>query len=229
MYECGLGCHCNRAQCRLTLLSDGSFRLINRRFGLVCEESLWYLVTLEEIAAGAFILELAGEVRSSRNAVSEVRLGSSTDSYSLDMSGVGNLGAFVRGEEGGNCRVVRVWTEHRDPRMSRVAVFAKGEIRAGEKLTVKAEECNFAKFNFDSGRCCAPAMIGNGVCNNVCDNEANSYDGGDCCLQSSIGNHNCDECGAVSYRQTRAVTKRSFPLMEETAVPSLGEAIGSAT
>ena len=140
MYECGLECHCNRAQCRLTLLSDGSFRLINRRFGLVCEESLWYLVTLEEIAAGAFILELAGEVRSSRNAVSEVRLGSSTDSYSLDMSGVGNLGAFVRGEGGGNCRVVRVWTEHRDPRMSRVAVFAKGEIRAGEKLTVKAEE-----------------------------------------------------------------------------------------
>lgn len=95
---------------------------------------------MEDIAAGEFVLELAGEVRSSRNAACEVRLGASTDSYALDMSEVGNLGAFVRDKEEGNCRVARVWTEHRDPRMSRVAVFAKGEVRAGEKLTVRAKE-----------------------------------------------------------------------------------------
>lgn len=95
---------------------------------------------MEDIAAGQFVLELAGEVRSSRNPASEVRLGSSTESYALDMSEVGNLGAFVREQQEGNCRVVRVWTEHRDPRMSRIAVFAKGEVRAGEKLTVNAKE-----------------------------------------------------------------------------------------
>ena len=135
-----MGCHCNRAQCRLTQLSDGSFRLISRRFGLIYEEDQWSLVTLDHIPAGEFILELAGEVLTSSNAAKKIRLGCMRDSYVLDMSEIGNLGAFVRGKKEGNCRAVRVWTEHRDPRMSRVAVFARGEVKAGEALTISFEE-----------------------------------------------------------------------------------------
>ena len=140
VYECGYGCMCNREKCRLTLLSDCSYRLIGRRLGVKFDGQEWGLGTLDGIENGGFVMEMNGIVENCANYYEEnltVLMGIGRNSCVLNMKEMSNLGRFVKRGGKGNCVLVKVWTEHRDPRVSRLVLFACEDVKAGDALSIE--------------------------------------------------------------------------------------------
>ena len=63
----------------------------------------------------------------------------------------------------------------------------------------KSETLNGSAESIWGAATCTPEMIGNGICQFVCDDEAYNFDGGDCCPSSWMNDGYCD--GACNFEQ----------------------------
>lgn len=141
VFECAAGCRCDRRACGLTFLSDNTERFVSPPLALTYTDGAWGVVCLRGLSEGEFVLEVTGEVipptEAKRRQRPMLQLGLSSESLYLDNCDMGNLGRFLRTAEKPCLRVVRSFVEHKDVRLSRIAVFAARRIAAREILTAR--------------------------------------------------------------------------------------------
>lgn len=146
IYECNKRCKCG-PECPNRVVQQGRrfkvsvFRTSNGRG--------WGVKTLQNIKRGSFVVEYVGEVITNEEAE---RRGKRYDAegrtylfdldyndgdcpFTVDAGYYGNVSHFVNHSCDPNLEVFGVWINTLDPRLPRIALFAKRDIARGEELT----------------------------------------------------------------------------------------------
>lgn len=146
IYECNKRCKCG-PECPNRVVQQGRkfkvsvFRTSNGRG--------WGVKTLQNIKRGSFVMEYVGEVITNEEAE---RRGKRYDAegrtylfdldyndgdcpFTVDAGYYGNVSHFVNHSCDPNLEVFGVWINTLDPRLPRIALFAKRDIARGEELT----------------------------------------------------------------------------------------------
>ena len=141
IYECSERCHCDRNQCSLTFFSTSTEKCVGPPLALAYDANTtqWGTVALRDISEGEFVLEVTGEIvpqsEAASRAVPCLPLGLTGESLYLDNRCMGNLGRFLVPSKAPCLQLVRAHLEHKDPRLSRLTLFAGRAIAAKQWLT----------------------------------------------------------------------------------------------
>ncbi|KAK3607193.1 hypothetical protein CHS0354_008878 [Potamilus streckersoni] len=146
IYECNKRCECG-PDCPNRVVQQGRkfrvciFRTANGRG--------WGVKAMQNIKQGSFVMEYVGEVITNEEAE---RRGKSYDAsgrtylfdldyndgdcpFTVDAAWYGNVSHFVNHSCDPNLEVFGVWINTLDPRLPRIALFARRDIEKGEELT----------------------------------------------------------------------------------------------
>ncbi|KAJ2910538.1 hypothetical protein GGI21_000776 [Coemansia aciculifera] len=148
--ECGPLCKC-ADKCVNRIVQRGSkAELELRRY----EHKGWGVVTKKPLPRGVFVAEYLGEVistdeaeRRGKNEVTanltylydldkECTGAGDISDFCVDAKTHGNISRFFNHSCEPNMQTYAVYTEHRDPRLHRLAIFTNCDIEAGEELTI---------------------------------------------------------------------------------------------
>jgi len=146
IYECNSKCKCS---------NDCPNRVIQKGLNVkVCifrtdDGRGWGLKAREFIPAGKFVVEYVGEIITSEEAERRGKLYDARQQtylfdldfhdkdamFTIDAYKYGNVSHFINHSCDPNLHVYSVWVETLDPRLPRIGLFAKRDIRASEELT----------------------------------------------------------------------------------------------
>ncbi|GAB1602640.1 hypothetical protein Ahia01_000543600 [Argonauta hians] len=170
IYECNRRCKCG-PECPNRVVQQGRkfkvcvFRTSNGRG--------WGVKTVQKIKRGSFVMEYVGEVITNEEAE---RRGKRYDAegrtylfdldyndgdcpFTVDAGYYGNVSHFVNHSCDPNLEVFGVWINTLDPRLPRIALFAKRDIAKGEELTfdyMMTVDANQSAFNTSASNMADP-------------------------------------------------------------------------
>ncbi|XP_065912430.1 uncharacterized protein [Dysidea avara] len=162
IYECNSACSCGPDCCNRVVQKLRSIPLCIFRTG---DAKGWGVKAVSEIKKNSFVCEYTGEVimfdeAERRGAVANAKgltylfdldFHSEDDScmFSIDASKCGNISHFFNHSCDPNLAVYSVWIDFIDPRLPRIAFFAKRTIHEGEELTFDYQISYNSSFSYE--------------------------------------------------------------------------------
>ncbi|XP_055941170.1 histone-lysine N-methyltransferase SUV39H2-like [Argiope bruennichi] len=145
IYECNKLCKCDKNCINRVVQHGPKVKVAIFRTKNGCG---WGLKTLEFIQKGQFVLEYLGEIITSEQAEQRGEvyfhlgrtylfdMGFEGDCYyTIDAMLFGNASHFINHSCNPNLATYSVWINQQDPKLPRIALFAKKKIQPGEELT----------------------------------------------------------------------------------------------